>query len=126
CIVCPRCPHSPSKKFRALVSPASVRHSRQHVIFLRCIVVSSAMKKPAVNCSALTSASSRLAHNCKESTRRKLRKHWPVNPEPENLKFISAASGVAYGIAGHLFPLLNWTEVGRIRAAQIDQRWTVM
>jgi len=50
----------------------------------------------------------------------------PPGPEPENLKFISAASGVAYGIAGHLFPLLNWTEVGRIRAAQIDQRWTVM
>jgi pimeloyl-ACP methyl ester carboxylesterase len=31
---------------------------------------------------------------------------------PENQKFISAAPGVAYGIAGHLFPLLNWTEVG--------------
>jgi hypothetical protein len=31
----------------------------------------------------------------------------PAGPEPENQKFISAAS-VAYGIAGHLFPLLNW------------------
>jgi hypothetical protein len=34
-------------------------------------------------------------------------------PELENQKFISAAPGVAYEIAGHLFPLLNWTEVGR-------------
>ena|SRR5215472_8796897 len=39
--------------------------------------------------------------------------HRPPGPELENQKFISAASGVAYGIAGHLFPLMNWTEVGR-------------
>ena len=39
--------------------------------------------------------------------------HRPPGPELENQKFISAAPGVAYGIAGHLFPLLNWTEVGR-------------
>jgi len=39
--------------------------------------------------------------------------HRPPGPEPEYQKIISAASGVAYGIAGHLFPLLKWTEVGR-------------
>jgi hypothetical protein len=45
--------------------------------------------------------------------------HRPPGPEPENQKFISAAPGVAYGIAGHLFPLLNWTEDGRIRAQRL-------
>src|SRR5690348_17060256 len=39
--------------------------------------------------------------------------HQPPGPELENQKSISGAPGVAYGIAGHLFPLLNWTEVGR-------------
>src|SRR6516225_3543260 len=38
--------------------------------------------------------------------------HRPPGPEEESQKFISAASGVAYGIADHLFPLLNWTDVG--------------
>src|SRR5215469_9149255 len=38
--------------------------------------------------------------------------HRSPGPELENKKSISAAPGVAYGIAGHLFPLLNWVAVG--------------
>jgi hypothetical protein len=38
--------------------------------------------------------------------------HRPPGPEKESQNFISAASGVAYGITDHLFPFLNWTDVG--------------
>src|SRR6266446_3919119 len=75
-IVCPRW-HSPKIR-RAPVSPAFVRRWEQHVIFSRCIVVSSLTKKSDANCSVWTSASSLLLQNCRESTQKKLRKHWPV------------------------------------------------
>src|SRR5215469_13323030 len=62
-IVCPRShPHS-LKKSRAPASPTSVRQSRPHVIFSRCIVVSSAMRKSVANCSASTNVSSPLPHS---------------------------------------------------------------
>ena len=38
--------------------------------------------------------------------------HRPPGPEEESQNLISAASGVAYGITDHLFPFLNWTDVG--------------
>ena len=38
--------------------------------------------------------------------------HRPPGPEKESQNLISAAPGVAYGITDHLFPLLNWTDVG--------------
>ena len=57
--------------YSAPVSPASVRHWRPHVIFWKCIAVSWAMRKPAVTCSASTSASSVSLHNCRGSKQSK-------------------------------------------------------
>ncbi len=53
------------------LSPASVRHWRPHVIFWKCIAVSWAMRKPAVDCDASTSASSLLLPNCRGSKQSK-------------------------------------------------------
>src|SRR6266478_308200 len=94
-IVCPRW-HSPKIR-RAPVSPAFVRRWEQHVIFSRCIVVSSLTKKSDANCSVWTSASSLLLQNCRESTQKKLRKHWPVKGRPRARGRCSQGERVLYG-----------------------------
>src|SRR6266403_2023180 len=94
-IVCPRW-HSPKIR-RAPVSPAFVRRWEQHVIFSRCIVVSSPTKKSDANCSVWTSVSSLLLQNCRESTHKKLRKHWPVKGHLKARAAASKESGCILG-----------------------------
>src|SRR5438552_8551659 len=94
-IVCPRW-HSPKIR-RAPVSPAFVRRWEQHVIFSRCIVVSSPTKKSDANCSVWTSVSSLLLQNCRESTHKKLRKHWPVKGHSEARGRCSQGERMLYG-----------------------------